>query len=331
MSLLSLCCPDDTRWDAFVVSYPRGHLLQTSPWGALKAAFGWRMSRLALEKGSQLVAGAQILYRPLLLGLTLAYVPKGPLVDWENREMAAELLTALSAEARCHRAILLLLEPDLPDDPHWTHVLRDLGLRPFPRSIQPRRTILVDLQGSEEDILARMKSKTRYNVRLARRKGVTVRVGGEEDLDVFYRLMQTTAARDGFGIHSYEYYRTAYRLFVPRGWARLFLAEYEGEPLAGLMVFACGEKAWYFFGASSNRHRNLMPNYLLQWEAMRWARERGCTTYDLWGIPDEDETILEAQFTTRRDGLWGVYRFKRGFGGQVVRYVGAWYRIPLLG
>ncbi|MDY6893080.1 MAG: peptidoglycan bridge formation glycyltransferase FemA/FemB family protein [Chloroflexota bacterium] len=190
--------------------------------------------------------------------------------------------------------------------------------------MQPQRTILVDIAPEPEDILARMKSKTRYNVRLAERKGVTVREGTERDLDSFYDLMLTTAERDRFGVHSRAYYEAVYRLFVPQGIGRLLLAEYDGELIAGVMAFACGGKAWYMYGASGDAHRNRMPNYLLQWEAIQWARAQGSRTYDLWGVPDENEETLETHFLERHDGLWGVYRFKRGFGGRVVRYVGAW-------
>jgi lipid II:glycine glycyltransferase (peptidoglycan interpeptide bridge formation enzyme) len=157
-----------------------------------------------------------------------------------------------------------------------------------------------------------MKQKTRYNIRLAQKKGVTV--FPTNDLDTFHQLMQVTGQRDAFGVHSLDYYRRAYDLFHPRGECELFLAKLEGEALGGLMVFARGERAWYFYGASSDRRREVMPTYLLQWEAMRWARSRGCTSYDLWGVPDTDEQALEAQFTERADGLWGVYRFKRGLG-----------------
>jgi len=136
--------------------------------------------------------------------------------------------------------------------------------------------------------------------------------------------MLLTGKRDTFPIYSKEYYEAIYRLFVPAGLARLFLASYRGEVLAGLMAFALGRRAWYLYGASSNEHRDRMPNYLLQWEAIRWAKEKGCLTYDLWGIPDEDQDALERGFLKRCDGLWGVYRFKRGFGVRLVRYLGAY-------
>jgi len=175
-----------------------------------------------------------------------------------------------------------------------------------------------------------MKQKTRYNVRLAEKKGVTVRAW--DDLDGFHQMMQVTGGRDDFGVHSLDYYRRAYQLFHPTGMAELLVAEYEGQPLAALMVFARGRRAWYVYGASNDQERNRMPTYLLQWEAIRWAKVRGCEEYDLWGGPDEDEAKLEAQFESRHDGLWGVYRFKRGFGGELKRAVQAMDRVysPLL-
>ena len=316
---------DEEDWNSFVIASPRGHILQSSQWGQLKEQFGWQVARVAIEGKGQWLAGAQVLFRPAPLGLrTIAYVPKGPIANWTDKEVTEVLLEALHRLCRQRRAIFLKIEPDVPDDPALARRLTELGFRPSPQAIQPRCTILLDLTPDPEDILAHMKSKTRYNIRLAARRGVTVREGTAEDLPEFYRLMQITSKRDGFGIHSKSYYETAHHLFVPQGLARLFLATYEDKMLAGIMVFALGQRAWYMYGASSNERRNLMPNHLLQWEAIRWAKERGCLTYDLWGIPDEEEEVLEREFTKRSDGLWGVYRFKRGFGGQVVHYLGAY-------
>jgi len=177
-----------------------------------------------------------------------------------------------------------------------------------------------------------MHHKTRYNIRLANKKGVTAREASRADLPAFNALMQATGARDGFAVHSPAYYEAAFDLFVPGGQARLFVAEVESHIVAGLFAFAHGDRAWYFYGASSDAHRERMPNHALQWRAMRWARSIGCREYDMWGIPDEDEAALEAQYLRRQDGLWGVYRFKRGFGGRVVRFAGAFDRVynPLL-
>ena len=310
-------------WDELVAATPGGHVLQSWAWGELKARFGWRVQRLAVDG-----ALAQVLFRSLPGGLgTIAYVPKGPLADYRDVRSFRALLDAILPLARKQRALCLKIEPDLEDDPALTEQLRALGFRPSPQVVQPRRTILVDLTPDPEELLRRMKQKTRYNIRLAARKGVTVRAGSEADLASFYELMETTAQRDGFGIHTRAYYEAAHQLFVPADQGRLLLAEYEGQLLAGLVVLGMGGSggtACYMYGASSDEHRNLMPTYALQWEAMLWAKEQGCQDYDLWGVPDEDEATLEGTFTQRNDGLWGVYRFKRGFGGRLVRTAGAW-------
>jgi lipid II:glycine glycyltransferase (peptidoglycan interpeptide bridge formation enzyme) len=191
--------------------------------------------------------------------------------------------------------------------------LRTLQFHPV-QAIQPARTVLLDLTADEEALLARMKEKWRYNVRLARRKGVQVRLARTiEDVRAWYGLLQITSERDKFGIHTFDYYLRAWNIFVPRNAAQLFLAEYQGQLLAGIFVGLFAKQGVYLYGASSNEQRQLMPNYLLQWEAMRWAKQAGATRYDLWGISETDD---------ERDALAGVSRFKLGWGGEVVRFVG---------
>jgi peptidoglycan pentaglycine glycine transferase (the first glycine) len=314
-------------WDEFVQGHPYGHILQTSAWGKLKSAYGWQAE--TVQAGQ---AGALVLFRRVM-GMSLAYVPRGPLADWNDREQLAALVAKIDAACRARGAFCLKWEPDLTDTAGCDQTLRYLGFRPSPQTVQPRRTLILDLSGSEADILGRMKQKTRYNIGLAHKKGVSARPArGPDDLERFVKLLATTGARDGFGVHAPDYYRRAYELFHPAGQCELVLAEYEGQALAGVMAFAQGRGAWYLYGASSDRERNRMAPYLAQWQAMCWARARGAATYDLWGVPDEEEAGLEAGFEARHDGLWSVYRFKRGFGGRLVRSVGAWDRIynPLL-
>jgi lipid II:glycine glycyltransferase (peptidoglycan interpeptide bridge formation enzyme) len=312
--------PERSDWDERVESTPGGHVLQSWAWGELKGQFDWGVERLSLPSAS-----AQLLFRRLPGSLgAIAYVPKGPLLDWDDDRALRQVVAAIEPLARRQRAICLKIEPNLEDDRVLAERLRAAGFQSSPQAIQPRRTILVDLEAQPETILARMKQKTRYNIRLAARKGVTIRPGGEADLPAFYRLMEITARRDNFAVHSQAYYETAHRLFVPAGQGRLLLAEHEGQLLAGLMAVALGDTACYLYGASADEGRELMPAYLLQWEAMQWARERGCRVYDLWGVPDEEEAVLEAEFAQRGDELWGVYRFKRGFGGRLARTIGAW-------
>ena len=315
--------PASPAWDSLVRAHPHAHILQTSAWGRLKSEFGWQSEVVDGPAG-----GALVLFRPLPLGLSLAYVPRGPLVDWEQRAAVDEVLTALDRVCRARNAVCLKWEPELPDSAPGAGMLTSLGFRPSPHTVQPRRTLVVDLSGSEAEILARMKPKTRYNIGLAAKKDVTARrAQTSTDLDQFLDLMRQTGARDRFGVHAPDYYRRAYELFHPVGECELFLSGYRGLPLAGVMAFGLGQRAWYFYGASSDQERNRMAPYLAQWEALRWARARGALTYDLWGVPDGDEETLEAQFEQRRDGLWGVYRFKRGWGGALVRTLGAWDRV----
>mgnify|MGYP000579250064 CR=1 FL=1 len=323
--------PQPAEWDAFVEARG-GHLLQTSRWGMLKRAFGWRDQIVALADRGQIAAGGLLLTRRLpLIGGAVCYIPRGPIVDWEDEKAVSALMAALDAAARENHAILLKLEPDERDTTEIRERLSNLGFRESAHTIQPPRTIRVDISGTEDDILARMTQTTRRKVRTGAKKGIAVRRGGAGDLDSFNALMAITGGRNRFGVHSAAYYRRAYELFAPDH-AALIVAAYQGKDLAALMAFALGKMAWYFYGASSSEERERMPTYAIQWEAIRWARERGCTTYDLWGIPDADEATLEAGFQQRSDGLWGVYGFKRGFGGEVVRSVGAWDRVykPLL-
>jgi len=305
-----------SEWETFLRAYPDAHVLQSAAWGELKRSFGWTVERVCVG-----ATGAQVLFRQLPAGLTLAYIPKGPVgLAWHS------LWPEVEQVCRERRAILLKVEPD-----GWEgEVIPEGALTGFRCDgvpVQPRRTLVVDLQGAPEAWLERMKQKTRYNIRLAEKKGVCVRPSS--DVVTFHRMMRQTGERDGFGVHSLEYYQKAYDLFYPQQAVELFMAVYEERPLAGLMVFARGSRAWYFYGASTEEERNRMPTYLLQWQAMLWAAARGCTSYDLWGVPDEEEDFLEANFERRNDGLWGVYRFKRGFGG-VLKRAHATYEKPLL-
>jgi lipid II:glycine glycyltransferase (peptidoglycan interpeptide bridge formation enzyme) len=325
--------PTSEQWDAFVAARPHSHILQTSVWGELKSRFGWSSDRIAVMQHDRMVAGALVLFRalPLRLG-TLAYIPKGPLLDFDDDDTTGELLQGLDQLVKRRRSILLKIEPDRLDDGAFAQRLGASGFRPSPQTIQPPRTIVIDIARGDDEILAAMHPKTRYNIRLAAKKDVMVREARVGDLPAFNALMQTTGERDGFFVHAAEYYETAFRLFVPAGQARLAVATYQEQIIAGIFVFAQGDRAWYFYGASGEAERQRMPNYALQWAGLQWAKSLGCKEYDLWGVPDEDEAALEAHYLERRDDLWGVYRFKRGFGGKLTRFAGAYDRVydPLL-
>ena len=308
------------EWNQFLSNHPNTHLLQMGEWGELKGGFGWKPVRILSEN-----IGVQILFRKLPLGLTIGYMPKAVdsgqwTVDSEKFWHEVDLI------CKKNNAVFLKIEPDAWIEEFQLSTFQPFNLptfqpfnlptfKPSPHNIQPPRTIIIDIKDSEENILAKMKPKCRYNIRLAEKKGVTVRAWG--DVEAFHQMILVTGGRDNFGVHSKEYYQRAYDLFHPKRICELLVAEYEGKPLASLMVFANGKRAWYVYGASNNEERNRMPTYLLQWEAIRWAKSKGCEEYDLWGVPDEDEDTLESQFESRHDNLWGVYRFKRGFGGAL--------------
>lgn len=320
------------EWHAFLADCPEAHILQSAPWGELKKTFGWEVVYWVSQAHGERI-GAQILFRRLPLGYRFAYIPKGPVGIGTGSADAVltspamkKFLAEVDVLCRQRKSIFLKIEPDiLLSGVHEEQQVVPSGFNLSQHSIQPLRTIVLDIGVSLEEVLARMKQKTRYNIRLAEKKGVQVR--RTDSLETFYDLMQETGKRDRFGVHSQDYYRRAYELFRPLGACELFIAEYKGRALAAIMVFAWGQRAWYFYGASSSEHRELMPAYLVQWEAIRWAKSKGCLQYDLWGVPDVPEELLERMFPHRDDGLWGVYRFKRGFGGKVCRAAGPWDRV----
>jgi lipid II:glycine glycyltransferase (peptidoglycan interpeptide bridge formation enzyme) len=308
-----------TDWNQFLTKHPNAHLLQTGEWGELKSAFGWKPVRIV--NGN---FGVQILFRKLPLGFTVGYIPKPVISD---QSISEQFWEEIDSVCRKHHAIFLKVEPD-----SWQSefILHPSSFILSKHNIQPPRTIIIDVRGTEEEILAKMKQKTRYNIRLAEKKGVTVRAW--DDIEAFHKMMLVTGGRDGFGIHSLEYYKRVYELLQPKELGEILVAEYEGKQLAALFVAQNGHRAYYLYGASTDEERNRMPTYLLQWEAMKWAKARRCEEYDLWGVPDENEATLEANFETKREGLWGVYRFKRGFGGELKRAAQAMDRVynPLL-
>ena len=325
-----------SAWDAFYENHPDSHILQSSLWGELKSNFGWNPYHLISETINRAVKyqiGAQILIRPFFARWSVAYIPKGPIggngIDFLG-DHGSKFWTEIDQFCQKNRIAFLIIEPDSNINEGVFDNNAGLNYIPvgFQRgilNIQPNQTIIIKINRSDEEILGAMKQKTRYNIRLAHRKEVSVTP--QDDINAFHSLMVLTGERDGFGIHNKRYYKLAYELFHPSSKCELFFAEYKNELIGAIMVFANGNRAWYMYGASSVEHRQSMPNYLLQWRAIQWARDLGCEYYDLWGIPDENIETLEKEFTKRSDGLWGVYRFKRGFGGCLQRSFGPWDRV----
>lgn len=317
------------EWDQALAALPSAHALQSWEWGEFKTRWGWSAARLVWMPSATPVAAAQILGRAIPgTQWQFLYVSKGPVLDYSQPSLAEQVLADLETYARENKALFIKIDPDVPrqygepDEAQTPDVvgqailklLNQRGWRFSPEQIQFRNTVIVDLTPDPDDLLAAMKSKWRYNIRLAGRKGVTVRTGTPGDLAAFYPMVAETAARDGFLIRPEAYYRDVWQRFLETDQAELLLASVEAEPVAGLILFYNDHTAWYMYGASTGAHRHLMPNHLLQWAAIERAKARGCTRYDLWGAPDVfDES----------DRMWGVYRFKQGFGGQVVQGLGA--------
>ncbi len=334
MELLSIT--DPAEWNQQIKNLPGAHALQTWQWAQVKSQFGWEPHPLVWQDASRkVIAGALVLQRRVInqvfgMRLSVMYVPRGPLLDWANQDLAETVLQDLQSFARKNGAIFIKIDPDLPlgfgvpgeEDAEANAVgenilalVKSEGWRFSDEQIQFRNTVEVDLRPDEEDLLMRMKSKTRYNVRLAARRGVTVHPGGMKDIDLLYQMYAHTSVRDDFLIRSQEYYEAVWRKFFEAGLAEPLIAEVEGQAVGAVVIFRFAGRAWYIHGMSLDKHRDKMFNYRLQWEAMLRAKSAGCHTYDMWGAPDSFD---------EEDPLWGVYRFKDGFGGRVVRTLSAW-------
>jgi lipid II:glycine glycyltransferase (peptidoglycan interpeptide bridge formation enzyme) len=362
-------------WDDVVASFREAHVLQTYEWASVKWRYGWTPLPRIWKEGEEIKAAALTLMReeriPLIhQKIRVFYVPKGPLIsDWTNAKLVNQVLSDLAAMAREYHAVFVKIDPDVVygrgegndlenvngrtifktdallnpgiDELGWK-IVRELGRLGWQFSkeqIQFRNTVVSHLALPDEELLKRMKQKTRYNIRLAEKRGVKVREGTAEDIPLLYHLYHETATRDGFIIREQKYYEDVWGTFLKGDspslppakesdleqlWvqggkscptAKSFIAEVEGDAVAGIIVFIFGDKAWYMYGMSSGSHRERMPNYLLHWEAICALKKMGITTYDWWGAPD---------FFSEVDPMYGVYRFKEGFGGEVQRYIGAW-------
>lgn len=327
----------EETWNELIINLPDRHILQSREWGNAKQIAGWQsMHRAWRDSKDQLAAAALILTRTISFKgiqspLRVMYIPRGPMLrDWMDISLRRKVLSDLGSIAKQQKAIFIKMDPEVQlgrgvlgeesalENPWTLDLIEELQENkwvPSSEQIQFRNTMLIDLRADREQLLANMKQKTRYNIRLAARRGVSVRPGGAEDLDLLFKMYAETSIRDGFTIRNSDYYLSLWKDFISAGMAEPLLAEVDGEPVAGVIIFRFGGRAWYMYGMSRANHREKMPNYLLQWEAMLRAQAAGCEEYDLWGAPDA---------FNEGDDLWGVYRFKTGLGAQVVRFIGAW-------
>ena len=298
-------------WDQLLLQQTEGNLLQSWHWGELQSRFGWTIDRLLVQDGRHGLCSLQRT-STLFPGGAVYYVPRGPAVIESAR---IPMLDELERRSRAGGGITLRVEPNDRVGDEWPAFFEGRGFAQR-KPVQPEATQLLNIDLEPAALKAAFKPKTRYNLNLAERKGV--QVAGSRDVTTFAKLAGDTAKRQAIHLPGAAYYQAALDLFGPRDEVRLYLATHEGDVLAGIMVFRFGKTAYYLFGGSSDRKRELMPNYLLHWQAMLDFRAMGCDTYDWWGIPEEPAP----------DHPWfGLYRFKTGFGGETVRYVGLYEHV----
>jgi lipid II:glycine glycyltransferase (peptidoglycan interpeptide bridge formation enzyme) len=327
MSVSARCWHDPESWNRFVAATPGAHFQQSWEWGELADELGGRPHRIAAIDGGRILATMHIVANPIALtGRTYLDVARGPTAAVPSVQVLGPLFDAAREVGLHEHAIGIRVEPNAPAcNPAWKTTLSALGLRAVYPPSQPRSSWLLDIGDPDDTLLANMKQKTRYNVRLAAKKGVDVSAGTEADLDAFYALYTETAERDGFFIHDRRVYARMFSLFGSTDSFCMLLARHNGRLIAAITLVRWGSTCWYLQGASSGRDRNLMAPYLLQWEGIQQAKRWGCTRYDFRAVPD---VLREDQ------DMYGVYRFKEGFGGYHTTTLNAYaapYRPVLFG
>ena len=307
------------EYEAFVQSHPKGNFAQSYLWGKQKPMWQWDAIAVRGEDGAIRGSLAVMTRKVPGIGRTLMYGCRGPVCDLDDRETFSQLLDGAKVLAKKYKSYVIKIDPDVPSsNTAFSSMLQSFGFKAKEggknfEAIQPRYVFRLNVEGkTEEELLANFHQKWRYNIRLAERKGVTVRICGKEMVPAFSDLMLTTGVRDGFVTRKPEYF--AAMLDNLGEHARLYMAfDPNDTPIAGTLAIHYGDKVWYLYGASSNEHRNLMPNYLLQWRMIQWAVETNCRIYDFRGVSGD---------VSEDNPLYGLFRFKQGFGGDFTEFVG---------
>jgi peptidoglycan pentaglycine glycine transferase (the first glycine) len=315
---------EDPEWDAFVERSPGGNHVQTSLWGQVKAAADMRAVRVTATKNGSIVGGGQILFATIPIIGTIAYVSRGPLLKRNHGDISALLIDRIRSVAFDAGARHITIQPPI-DGFELESTIEASGFRSTPVTVAPPASVVVDLAPSVEEILARMNKKTRYNIRLAERRGLTAREGSEEDLGAYLSMVESTAARQEFDPFPREYYRTMWKVLEPRGFLRFTIVEYEGKPLASMFAIPFGDRTISKLNVWSGEHGKHHPNELLHWEAIKWSKENGLDFYDFEGVDLEVARRATHQGTISQDLYRGVTSFKVGFGGELKLFPGAYF------
>ena len=313
---------EDNKLQKFLETNKKSHFLQSPEWAKVKT--DWKHEMIVIEDNGEIKGTMSILLRKVpIFNRYIMYAPRGFVCNEHDKETLEKLTYKAKEIAKKYKAFIFRLDPDISnEDEEFKKIAKELGyktkdnIKNIDQVIQPKYVFRLDISNkTEEELLATFNQKTRYNIRLAIKKGVTTRVGTIEDMETFYNIMKETGSRDNFFIRPIEYFKKIYTVMGEKH-ARLIIAEHEGTPISAVMPIMYGNKVWYLYGGSSNKYRNLMPNYLLQFEMMKWGLENKCDIYDFRGV---------SGFKDENDPQYGVYRFKKGFNGDFVEFVNELY------
>ena len=311
------------EYKKFLEGHERCNFQQSIEWAKVKD--NWKNEIiLAEDENKKIIGSMSVLIRKIPIFGNIMYSSRGPVCDIHDLKVLKQLTDGAKELAKKYNAIVLRIEPDIEsDDKVYRDIVTNLGYKikdnakDFKDEIQPRYVFRLDIKGkTEEEIMAGFHQKWRYNIRLAAKKGVEVREGTREDLKAFHKIMVETGSRDGFIIRPLEYFEKMYDNMVPGGHMKLLMAYYDNEPISGVIPIFYGNKTWYLYGASSNKHRNLMPNYLLQWEMIKMAIARHDDIYDFRGV---------SGVVDENHPQYGIYRYKKGFGAKFTEFIGEVY------
>ncbi len=314
------------NYEEFVKNHPKGHFCQSEKWAKLKD--NWKNEVVTVEDENGNIKGMMsILIRKMpVVPYTMMYAPRGPVCDVHDKETIMGLTKKVKELAKKHNAYVMKIDPDVSvEDKEFMQIMKDCGYKLQKtgknfEGIQPKFVFRLNVEGKTEDeIFAQFHTENRRKVRIARDKaGVEVKIGTREDLPEFHKIMVETGLRDEFVVRTLDYFEKMYDCFAPEN-LRLYCAYLDGKMIAGTIAILYGDKVWYLYGASSNDNRKAMPNYLLQWEMIRWSIEAGCKIYDFRGVSGD---------ISEDNPLYGLYRFKKRFGGDFVEFVGE-YELPI--
>lgn len=311
------------EYKEFLEKSERCNFQQSTEWAEVKKP-NWKPEIiLAEDENGNIIGSLCVLIRKIPIFGNIMYSSRGPVCDIHNKEVLKQLTDGAKELAKKYKVFVLRIEPDIvSEDQEFRKAVKELGYKikddakDFKDEIQPRYVFRLDIKGKTEDeVFANFKQKWRYNIRLATKKGVKIKEGSREDLKDFHRIMVETGARDGFIVRSLAYFEKMYDCLAPNH-MKLLMAYYEDKPISGVIPIFYGNKTWYLYGASSNEHRNLMPNYLLQWEMIKMALARKDDVYDFRGVSG----ILDENHPQ-----YGLYRFKQGFGATFTEFLGEIY------